>query len=456
MMRRRVTFHTLGCRLNQAETAGFVDVFKQDGYQPVALGETTDLLVINTCSVTEGAESDCRNVIRRVLRQSPHALVAVTGCYAQTGTAALSAIPGVDLVLGNQFKMDLPQYLRALPSWTKRLKPEVHHTRTLSRNDFTVNGVGCYEQTRANLKIQDGCDFMCSFCLIPFARGRERSRDLEDAMREAEKLVMRGHQELVLTGVNIGRYASGGTELVGLIQRLESIPALRRIRISSIEPTTISGDLIEHMATSTKLCRFLHVPVQSGDDGILQAMNRRYTAREFRALIGGVVRRIPDVCVGTDVMVGFPGEEDRQFAATQALLEELPFSYLHVFRYSTRPGTAALRLPSRVSGKVMKARCRTLSALSRRKRMAFYGRYVGQSVDVLFEARRKDGLWTGLTDNFIKVGVSSEKPLENRIRRVTLTGVVGDCALGYVNHAQFVGKAKTILPMVAVSDSSGG
>ena len=291
-MKKKVAFYTAGCRLNQSETAVLTDRFTRMGYQKVTYGEPTDLLVLNTCTVTENAEADCRRVIRRTLRHSPKAFVAVTGCYAQTGLNTLQHLPGVDLVLGNQYKMLLPDYLEEMPHVQKLSSTFVRHSGSMGREDFVQDGVGEYATTRANLKIQDGCNFMCSFCLIPFARGRERSRLSDDAVREAEQLVERGHRELVLTGVNIGRFANGSGGLLDLIQRLERIPGLARIRISSIEPTTIPPALIEYMSTSRKLCRFLHVPLQSGHDEILSAMNRRYSVKEYRAL--GGTRRAKD------------------------------------------------------------------------------------------------------------------------------------------------------------------
>ena len=303
----RVAFSTIGCRLNQAETALLKDGFRRRGFLPVAYGEDTDVLVLNSCTVTEGAEADCRRLVRQTLRQSPQAFVAVTGCYAQTGLDVLRQIEGIDLIVGNQFKMQLPDILPAVPQLIKQSMPHVHHER-MDPENFLLEGVGDYSTTRANLKIQDGCQFMCAFCLIPFARGRERSRFVDDAVREAEALVQRGHRELVLTGVNIGQYQDDDSDLLGLIRRLEAIEGLERIRISSIEPTTIPEGLLEHMKSSQKLCRYLHVPLQSGHDTILQAMNRRYSVRDYQEAMERAMRMIPDVCFGTDVMVGFPGE----------------------------------------------------------------------------------------------------------------------------------------------------
>jgi threonylcarbamoyladenosine tRNA methylthiotransferase MtaB len=428
--RPRASLHTLGCRLNQAETALLADRLQQDGYQIVGYGRPTDLLVLNTCSVTNEAERMCRYEIRRTLRHSPQAFVAVTGCYAQTGVEALRQVPGIDLIVGNQHKLSLPAHLPPPSALRKQPAPSLLHTKTLTRDDFTVDGTGVYDSKRANLKIQDGCSFMCSFCLIPFARGHERSRRVEDTIREAETLVARGHRELVLTGVNIGRYEQDGGSLLDLVRRLERIDGLDRIRISSIEPTTISDELLEHMAASGKLCRYLHLPLQSGDDDMLRAMNRRYTVRAYTAFVEKAVRLMPDLGLGTDVLVGFPGESDARFANTLAAATDLPFSYLHVFAYSKRPGTAAARMTPAVPAATMKSRSKALAELSRAKRLAFYQRYVGRRVEVLFETKDEAGRWTGLTNNYMRVGVMTGDDLTNTLGHVAVEGTMDGLAVG--------------------------
>ncbi|MBI3809850.1 MAG: tRNA (N(6)-L-threonylcarbamoyladenosine(37)-C(2))-methylthiotransferase MtaB [Nitrospirae bacterium] len=384
------SLHTIGCRLNQAETALLGDQLRSRGYDLVELGRPADLVILNTCSVTDSAEAECRHLIRKIRRTLPDAFVAVTGCYAQTSADVLQQMEGIDLIVGAQYKMDLPRYLTSLEH---RPAPEVLHTRTVSRDDFTIEGVGDYESTRANLKVQDGCNFMCSFCIIPFARGHERSRRPDDVLREAEGLVARGHRELVVTGVNVGRYACEGRSLDDVIGMLEDVPGLDRIRISSIEPTTISDQLLERMAGPSKLCRYLHVPLQSGDDGVLEAMNRRYTSKEYAAFIEKAIRKVPDLGLGTDIMVGFPGETDTAFANTRGLAADLPFSYFHVFSYSPRYGTTALKLPNAIPVATITARREELCALSRAKRLAFYHRHVGRTVSVLFETRNQSGLF---------------------------------------------------------------
>jgi len=428
--RPRASLQTIGCRLNQAETALLADRLRQDGYDLVEPGHRTDLLVLNTCSVTDHAESDCRYVVRRTLQQSPHAFVAVTGCYAQTGAEALSLMPGIDLIVGTQFKMSLPNLLPPPQALRKRPAPHLMHSRTIDRDDFVLSGAGDYDSKRANLKIQDGCNFMCSFCLIPFARGHERSRQMDDTLREATALTDRGHRELVLTGVNLGRYAQDGRTLLDLIRRLEQIPSLDRLRISSIEPTTVSDDLLEHMATSPKLCRHLHLPLQSGDDGILQAMNRRYRVRDYAAFVEKARGLMPDIGLGTDVMVGFPGEGEREFSNTLALLSDLPLAYIHVFSFSPRPGTAAAGLPGQVDPAIIRTRSKALAELARAKRLAFDQAYVGRTVRVLFETPNDEGLWNGLTHNYIRVGTRSERDLTNQFMPVEITGVMDGLAVG--------------------------
>ncbi len=408
------------------------DTLTRQGYQLVEFGKETDLLVLNTCSVTENAEKDCRYAVRKTLRHSPHAFVAVTGCYAQTGAAQLQTVPGIDLIVGTQFKMNLPEYLPAPAKLQKQPEPELRHSRTIDREDFVLPGTAYSDSTRALLKIQDGCDFMCSFCLIPFARGRERSRVAEDVLREAHDLAAHGYQELVLTGVNIGQYSHQGMDLVALLKELESIPEVPRIRISSIEPTTVPGRLLEHMAASTKLCHYLHLPLQSGDDGILHAMNRRYGVREYEELVEQALQLMPDLGLGTDLMVGFPGEDHQAFENTMQTATRLPFSYFHVFSYSSRPGTAAARLEPQIPPATIRQRSKTLAELSRTKTLAFYQRHIGRTVSVLFEQGERDGFRTGTTANFTRVAVAAGAVAAGSIHPVTITGVMDGLAYGHL------------------------
>jgi threonylcarbamoyladenosine tRNA methylthiotransferase MtaB len=427
---KRASLHTLGCRLNQAETAVIETRLRSDGYRVVEFGEPTDLLVVNTCAVTEEAERTCRYVIRKTLRHSPDAFVAVTGCYAQTGVHELRTIPGIDLIVGNQFKWALPSLLPAPDALKKQPAPEVLHTRTIDREDFTLPEYGEPDSTRALLKIQDGCNVMCSFCLIPFARGHERSRLLDDVIQEAEILATGGYREIVLTGVNIGQYRQGDLDLVGLIAQLEKVEGLERMRISSIEPTTITNALLDRMASSSKLCPYLHIPLQSGDDTILSAMNRPYNMETFTHLIHRAVTTIPHLGLGTDLMVGFPGETEEAFEHTLRIARDLPFSYFHVFTYSQRPGTAATKLPDQVPIAVARERAKKLAELSRLKRLAFAERYIGSTVSVLFESGAIDGCRLGVTANFLKVGIASHFDLTNHLKEVRIIGASDRWAVG--------------------------
>lgn len=426
----RASFHTLGCRLNQAETATISATFAAHGYTIVDAGADTDVHVINTCSVTDGAEAKCRQAIRAVLRRSPQAYVVVTGCYAQVGVEALQRIAGLDLIVGTEDKMRL---VELIDGPHKLGRPRVVHTKKIGRDDFTIAAIGDYSnQTRANVKIQDGCNFACAFCIIPFTRGGARSRKLDDIVREARGLVAHGHQEIVLTGVNLGTYTSDGHDLLQVIQALEEVAGLTRIRLSSIEPTTIPLTLVDWLATSRKLCPYLHIPIQSGDDGVLERMKRRYSRTEFATFVEQVVARVPDICLGTDVMVGFPGEDEAAFRQTQTLLADLPLAYFHVFPYSERPHTLARRYTDAVPPVIAQERSRILRALSARKKAAFYRRFVGRRVRVLFERREDSGLYTGFSDNYIKVGVATSSELANQLRVVEIHRVDHGLAYGTV------------------------
>jgi len=429
-MGKRVSLHSLGCRLNQAETSVLESQLRRRGYTVVAWGKPTDLLVLNTCSVTAEAERTCRYVIRKTLRHSPEAFVAVTGCYAQTGAHQLRTIPGIDLIVGNQFKSALPSFLPPPELLRKQPSPEVLHTRTLSRDEFVLPEFGESEATRALLKIQDGCNVMCSFCLIPFARGHERSRRLDDILVEAESHAAGGHRELVLTGVNIGQFYSQGVDLAGLIDRLDAIDGIERIRLSSIEPTTVTQRLLDRMGVSRKLCPYLHVPLQSGDDTVLASMNRPYKVGSFLSLIDRAMESVPGVALGTDLMVGFPGESEHAFQHTVDLCDRLPFSYFHVFTYSKRPGTAAAKMSQDIPAEVARQRAQTLAELSRQKRLAFAERWIGASVSVLFEGGRSDGLRLGTTTHYLKVGVPSDADLVNQMHQVRITGASDRWAVG--------------------------
>jgi threonylcarbamoyladenosine tRNA methylthiotransferase MtaB len=436
MTSSRASLHTLGCRLNHAETAVLGEGLRRKGFQLVDFGRPTDLLVLNTCAVTEDAERTSRYLIRKTLKHSPHAFVAVTGCYAQVGLDRLKRQAGVDLVVGHQFKLDLPSYLPPADALQKRDSPRILHTKTMMRDDFDLPYFGEPDSTRAPLKIQDGCSAMCSFCIIPFSRGHERSRRLEDILEEAASLAARGYRELVLTGVNIGRYLHDGRDFCSLLRRLDDVEGIERIRISSIEPTTVGDDLLDLVAGSAKFCPSLHIPLQSGDDGILSAMNRRHTVKTYIGLIERAVAKIPGLGLGTDLMVGFPGETDAAFRNTLAAATDLPFSYVHVFPYSARPGTASVRMKQAASSSAVGKRADVLHDLGRRKRLAFHHRQIGTTASVLFETGLQDGYRHGTTPNFTKVAVAGSDDLRNQIKPVTITAATERWALGQLGSDQ--------------------
>jgi len=426
MMNTRVSFYTLGCRLNQAETAILQQYFEKEGYRVVNFKDPADVVVVNTCTVTENGDADTRRLVNKINRMNPEARIALIGCQAQLQRKELLSLPRVHWVVGNEKKMQLPDLLRE--HWNRETPlvdvPAIH------RKSFTLPVAGVDRQhTRANLKIQDGCDFFCSFCVIPYARGRARSREFDDIMQEARQLVAAGHKELVITGINVGTYAYRGKTLLEVIGALEAIPGLQRIRISSIEPTTIPVAFFDRTWPESKLCRYLHIPLQSGSDRILQAMNRRYEREEFAQFIRGVYHRVPDICLGTDVIVGFPGEREEDFEETYRFLEEPPLAYFHVFSYSERSRAKSRKLTGKVPPAVIDQRSRRLRELSARKRREYLERQVGKVETVLFEQNKK-GFWTGLTDTYVRVKVKSGTDLQNRMLPVRLEQVDGQTVIG--------------------------
>ena len=422
---KRVSFYTLGCRLNQAETAILQRSFERAGYQVVDFRDPSDVVVINTCTVTENGDADTRKAVNRAGRINPEARIALVGCQAQVQRERLLQMPRVHWVVGNARKMDLPQILQSAPAG----RPLVL-TPPISSEPFTIAVAGIDRQhTRANLKIQDGCNFFCAFCEIPFARGRARSRDFDDLSREAEELVRAGHKEIVLTGINLGTYRFRGKTIMDVIDRLLQIGGLLRLRISSIEPTTIPETLLERMAGNKKLCRYLHVPVQSGSNRILRAMNRKHSAEEFGEFLERAQKTVPGICLGTDVIVGFPGETAADFEETYARLKDWPLAYFHVFSYSDREHARSSRLHGKVPREEIERRSRKLRELSARKRRTYLESMLGREMWVLFE-QKKNGYWTGLTDTYIRVKAASDRNLANRFVPVRLEKVDGQTVMG--------------------------
>ncbi len=439
-MNPSVSFYTLGCRLNQSETVALMQSFKEEGWQIVDSSQPADVAVINTCTVTENGDADTRKLVHRILRMNPSSRIALIGCQAQVQKERLAGLPNVHWIVGNARKMDLALILKESPSAEISQGPRVV-TPAIPHESFTVSHPAIDpHHTRANLKIQDGCDFFCSFCEIPYARGRGRSREFADILLEARSLVKAGYKEVILTGINLGTYhhksgAEDGNRVqeekrfLDLLDALETIEGLMRIRISSIEPTTVPRELFQRMAEGRKLCRYLHIPLQSGSDEILQTMKRRYTAQEFRGFLERAHRSVPGICLGTDVIVGFPGETDTHFQETCRILRDMPLAYFHVFSYSERHFAKSRLVPNPVDLKTIRKRSQILRDLSVRKRQLFLQGLLGTTQKVLFE-EREDCLWTGLTDNYVRVRVSFQEDLKNKIRKVRLNSLEGQALRG--------------------------
>ena len=409
-VRKKVAFHTLGCKLNFAETSTISRSFPADRFERVPAGSAADIYVINTCSVTDAADRKCRQAIRKFITQSPGAFIAVVGCYAQLKPQEISSIPGVDLVLGTGEKFDISRYI---DDAGKKSVPEVHSCG--SGFDIGFNGsFSLGDRTRSFLKVQDGCDYGCSYCTIPMARGRSRNAGIAALVKEAESIAARGVREIVLTGVNIGDFGKSTEESFAmLLAELGKVAGIERYRISSIEPNLLTDEIIEMAAEGKKILPHFHIPLQSGSDKILGLMRRRYTRTVFGDRIRMIRKLIPYAGIGADVIVGFPGEEQNDFEDTYAFLNALPLSYLHVFTFSERPGTVAEKLTGKVSPAEKAARSRSLISLSERKAMEFCQLNIGQTTDVLFEHARIGGVISGFSSNYIKV----EHPLESRVCR---------------------------------------
>ena len=428
--RLKASVYALGCRLNQYEGLAIEGKLREKGYEIVPFGEKADLGVINTCTVTKEADSKSRNTIRRFSRNNPTSITVVVGCYSQTSANDVAMVDGVDYVIGNHDKMNFLDYVAE----EKPSHPIVVRER-IDRSDFSIGYVGeVHFEQRANLKIQDGCDFMCSFCVIPFARGRARSREWGDLFSEARQMIASGVREIVLTGVNLGTYHSNGKNFLKLVESLSNLSNLDRLRISSIEPTTIPTELFEWMAdASHPLMPYLHVPMQSGCDKILSLMKRRYSLSKMNAFFMKAIESIPEVCIGTDLMTGFPGESDADFEQTCNTFLKFPFSYCHVFTYSERSGTPAEKSEVHIPMHERRRRSSHLRRLSSAKRMEWHETFIGKSVRVLLE-NPKNGFYGGYTENYLKVMVPESLPaLANRFANVKIGDVRPEYCLGKID-----------------------
>ena len=424
----RVSFYTLGCKLNYAETSTLQRDFEARRFETVSFGAAADVTVINTCTVTEEADRKCRQTVRRALRANPDAFVIVTGCYAQLQPDVLAAIEGVDAVLGASEKFRLFHLIDAFS------KGEATQVAVSCIDEATAFGpaFSSGERTRAFLKVQDGCDYGCAFCTIPLARGRSRSQRVAETVRQARHLADQGYREIVLSGINIGLYGEDhGSSLLSLLQALDDVDGIDRYRISSIEPNLLTDDLIDFVAASRRFQPHFHLPLQSGDDYVLGKMRRRYRRSLYAERVAHIKRLMPHACVGADVIVGFPAEDETRFDTTYRFIQDLPLAYLHVFTYSERADTVAVDQPERTGGtSVPKAersrRNRMLRILSEKKRHAFYQSHRSNVRPVLWEEAEHGGAMHGFTDNYIKVGRPYEAARVGQTEDVRLGALAED------------------------------
>lgn len=407
---KKVAFHTLGCRLNFSESGSIAQGFVDRGYEVVEFGSAADVIFLNTCTVTDGADSTCRNLIRKAQASSPEAKIVVAGCYAQMEAEKIKSMQGVDLILGTSEKYKVFDYLES------EEENQVHIDKS---SDFWGAATTLADShTRAFLKIQDGCNYVCSFCIIPFARGRSRTITIADAIKEARGLVAKGFKEIVLTGVNIGEYeAISGERLTDLVQYIADIPGLERLRLGSVEPNTLSRDLLETLKATGKYQDHFHIPLQSASDVILSSMRRKYDSAFYSDLLNMVHSYFPGAAIGADVIVGYPGETEEQFLETFNFLRTKPITHFHIFPFSKRKGTTAAKLTDQIHSTVKKDRLRTLIMLGQAKLDEFFQSMLGSSTHVLFE-NEVDGYWEGYSSNYLRVRMKSQKNLKNEIRTV--------------------------------------
>ncbi|MFN3942285.1 MAG: tRNA (N(6)-L-threonylcarbamoyladenosine(37)-C(2))-methylthiotransferase MtaB [Flavobacterium sp.] len=425
----KVAFYTLGCKLNFSETSTIARSFQNDGYERVDFEETADIYVINTCSVTENADKQFKQIVKKALKTNPKAFVAAVGCYAQLKPEELAAVDGVDLVLGATEKFKLTEYIHQLE---KKDHGEIHSCEIEDAN-FYVGSYSIGDRTRAFLKVQDGCDYKCTYCTIPLARGISRSDTLENVLKNAREIAAQGIQEIVLTGVNIGDYGKGefGNKkhehtFLELVQALDQIPGISRLRISSIEPNLLKNETIQFVAQSNAFVPHFHIPLQSGSNTILKKMKRRYLRELYQNRVEAIKSVMPHACIGVDVIVGFPGETDELFLETYHFLHSLNIAYLHVFTYSERENTEAALMEGVVPMDVRNKRSKMLRSLSVKKRRQFYESQLNTVRTVLFEGENKEGYIHGFTENYVKVKTPWNPELVNTLHTVQLTEIDQD------------------------------
>jgi threonylcarbamoyladenosine tRNA methylthiotransferase MtaB len=428
-LRKKVAFYTLGCKLNFSETSTIARGFVDEGFDRVDFSEPADMYVINTCSVTDNADKKFKTIVKQAQKGNSDAFIAAVGCYAQLKPKELAAVDGVDLVLGATEKFKIRDYVNDL---SKNDFGEVHSCE-IEDADFYVGSYAIGDRTRAFLKVQDGCDYKCTYCTIPLARGISRSDALENVLKNAAEIAAQGIKEIVLTGVNIGDYGKGefGNKkhehtFLDLIKALDTVNGIHRLRISSIEPNLLKNETIDFVAESNTFVPHFHIPLQSGSDALLKLMKRRYMTALYTERVDRIKNVMPNCCIGVDVIVGFPGETEEHFLETYHFLNELDISYLHVFTYSERDNTEAAVMGGVVPKQVRNKRSKMLRGLSVKKRRAFYESQIGQSLSVLFESENKEGYILGFTENYVKVKTPWNPALVNTIHQIKLIDIADD------------------------------
>lgn len=427
---KTAAYHTLGCKLNFAETSTIARQLTDAGYEKVSFDEPASVYVINTCSVTENADRECKLHVKRAMKANPEGLVVILGCYAQLKPEEISAITGVDLVLGAKEKFNILSYLEDLQKTTDH---GIIHSCEIDEADFFIGSYSIGDRTRAFLKVQDGCDYKCTYCTIPLARGISRSDTIENVVKNAAEISAKGIKEIVLTGVNIGDYGKGefGNKkhehtFLDLISELDQVEGIERIRISSIEPNLLKDESIDLVAKSKRFVPHFHIPLQSGSDELLKKMKRRYLTNLYQNRIAKIREVMPDSCIGVDVIVGFPGETEELFLETYRFLTELPLSYLHVFTYSERENTEAAEMDGVIPIPERKRRNKMLRILSEKKKMAFYATQVGKTLPVLWEHENKNGVMFGFTENYVRVQKTFDIASVNQIESIQLQKILDD------------------------------
>jgi threonylcarbamoyladenosine tRNA methylthiotransferase MtaB len=446
----KASFYTLGCKLNYAETASLERQFTDRGFDIVPFAEPADVCIVNTCSVTERADREARQIVRRALRRSPNAFVAVVGCYAQLDPEAIASIDGVDVVLGASEKFRMFDYAG---SFKKFSAPKVFVSPIGTVNDFgpAFSG-GVDDRTRAFLKVQDGCDYNCAFCTIPLARGESRSQSIDACVSQARQLVGMGYKEIILTGVNVGDFGKkDGRSFIQLLKQLESVDGIERIRISSIEPNLLDEALVDFWLGSEKICDHFHIPLQHGADEILRTMRRRYTSDNYVKLINSIREKSPDAGIGVDVIVGFPGETEQMFERSFNYIHEIPISYLHVFTYSERPNTPSINFPGRIDPRIRYSHSDKLRILGQMKRSAFFHSQKGRIRPVLIEGTIEENMLSGYTDNYVRVRVPYHPLLENSVVMVRIGEHSGEVCEGEIVSVK--SKQSDINPMLPILNS---